>query len=285
MLQSKIHLDVFWDFILNLFFSIITVLVLYFLAYWVIHAVKKTNEKVEKIDPTLLPITITVIKYATFIIGVLFILNIFGANTNGIIAFLGATGLGVALALKETLQNIASGLMLIFLRPFKVNDYIESNSNIGTVQEINLFTTTLKTNDGLFLFVPNSLLWNASIKNFTKNGTRRLDFVVGISYESQFEQAKEILTNLARLDGRILKEPTPLVAITALADNSVTLMLRCWVQVDNYWDVNYYLFKTVKESFDSAGISIPYPQRDIRLKISNDMLGNDKGLSIMALNK
>jgi len=280
MLQEKIKLDVFWTFSINLLYSIMTVLILYFIAYWVIRAVKKANEKVEKIDPTLLPITITVIKYASFIIGILIILNIFGANTNGIIAFLGATGLGLALALKETLQNIASGLMLIFLRPFKVNDYIESNSNNGTVQEINLFTTTLKTNDGLFLFVPNSLLWNSSIKNFTKNGTRRLDFIVGISYENQVEKAKEILTNLARLDGRILKEPSPLVALTALGDNSVSMMLRCWVSVDNYWDVNYYLYKTVKETFDSSGISIPYPQRDIRLKISNDNMTNDK---IMAL--
>uniref|UniRef100_UPI0037CCAE53 mechanosensitive ion channel family protein n=1 Tax=Silvanigrella sp. TaxID=2024976 RepID=UPI0037CCAE53 len=269
-----------WTFSLNLLYSIVTVLILYSIAYWIIRVVKKANEKVEKIDPTLLPISITVIKYASFIIGILIILNIFGANTNGIIAFLGATGLGLALALKETLQNIASGLMLIFLRPFKVNDYIESNSNNGTVQEINLFTTTLKTNDGLFLFVPNSLLWNSSIKNFTKNGTRRLDFIVGISYENQVEKAKEILTNLARLDGRILKEPTPLVVLTALGDNSVSMMLRCWVSVDNYWDVNYYLYKTVKETFDSSGISIPYPQRDIRLKISNDNLANEK---IMAL--
>ncbi|MBX9840059.1 MAG: mechanosensitive ion channel family protein [Silvanigrellaceae bacterium] len=280
MLQEKLKLDVFWTFSLNLLYSIVTVLILYSIAYWIIRVVKKANEKVEKIDPTLLPISITVIKYASFIIGILIILNIFGANTNGIIAFLGATGLGLALALKETLQNIASGLMLIFLRPFKVNDYIESNSNNGTVQEINLFTTTLKTNDGLFLFVPNSLLWNSSIKNFTKNGTRRLDFIVGISYENQVEKAKEILTNLARLDGRILKEPTPLVVLTALGDNSVSMMLRCWVSVDNYWDVNYYLYKTVKETFDSSGISIPYPQRDIRLKISNDNLANEK---IMAL--
>ena len=98
--------------------------------------------------------------------------------------------------------------------------------------------------------------------------------------EVSAEKAKEILTNLARLDGRILKEPSPLVALTALGDNSVSMMLRCWVSVDNYWDVNYYLYKTVKETFDSSGISIPYPQRDIRLKISNDNLANDK---IMAL--
>jgi len=280
MLKDKIQFNVLWSFSLNILYSIITILILYFVAYWVIRALKKANESIEKIDPTLLPITITVIKYAAFIIGVLIILNIFGANTNGIIALLGATGLGVALALKETLQNIASGLMLIFLRPFKVNDYIESNANNGTVQEINLFTTTLKTNDGLFLFVPNSLLWNSSIKNFSKNGTRRLDFIVGISYENEVDQAKEILINLARLDGRVLKDPTPFVALTALGENSVSVMLRCWVLVDNYWDVNYYFYKTVKETFDSKGITIPFPQRDIRLKISNETIGSDNFKSL-----
>ncbi|MGY3804394.1 mechanosensitive ion channel family protein [Pigmentibacter ruber] len=267
---NKIHLELFWTFVINIFFSVISVIVVYFLTKWFIHFVKKTNEKVQKIDPTLLPITLTVIKYASFIVCVLIILNIFGANTNGIIAFLGAAGVGVALALKETLQNIASGIMLIFLRPFQVNDYIESNANIGTVQEINLFTTTLKTPDGLFLFVPNSLLWNSSIKNFTRNGTRRLDINVGISYESDAEKAREIILNLTRLDGRILKEPSPIIVITALNESAVNVMLRCWVLVDNYWDVNYYLYKTIKANFEEQGISIPYPQRNVNLKILQD---------------
>ncbi|WP_158997717.1 mechanosensitive ion channel family protein [Pigmentibacter ruber] len=267
---NKIHLELFWTFVINIFFSVISVIVVYFLTKWFIHFVKKTNDKVQKIDPTLLPITLTVIKYASFIVCVLIILNIFGANTNGIIAFLGAAGVGVALALKETLQNIASGIMLIFLRPFQVNDYIESNANIGTVQEINLFTTTLKTPDGLFLFVPNSLLWNSSIKNFTRNGTRRLDINVGISYESDAEKAREIILNLTRLDGRILKEPSPIIVITALNESAVNVMLRCWVLVDNYWDVNYYLYKTIKANFEEQGISIPYPQRNVNLKILQD---------------
>ncbi len=276
MQLNKIHLELFWTFVINTFFSIISVILIYFLTKWFIHFVKKTNEKVQKIDPTLLPITLTVIKYASFVLCVLVILNIFGANTNGIIAFLGAAGVGVALALKETLQNIASGIMLIFLRPFKVNDYIESGANIGTVQEINLFTTTLKTPDGLFLFVPNSLLWNAAIKNFTRNGTRRLDINVGISYENEADKAREIILKLTRLDGRILKEPSPIIVVTALNDSAVNIMLRCWVLVDNYWDVNYYLYKTIKESFDLNGISIPYPHRNVHLKISSDNLEVDK---------
>lgn len=253
----------------NLFLSVIAIICIFFLTKWFIHIVKKTNSKVQKIDPTLLPITLTVIKYASFVFCILVILNIFGANTNGFIAFLGATGVGVALALKETLQNIASGIMLIFLRPFKVNDYIESAGNMGTVQEINLFTTTLKTPDGLFLFVPNSLLWNASIKNFTRNGSRRLDINVGISYQADITKAREIFLNLVRLDGRILKEPSPVIVVTALNDSAVNLLLRCWVHVDDYWDVNFYLYKTVKEVFDENGISIPFPQRDINLKISH----------------
>ena len=283
MLLNKFHFEVLWDFSFNLLLSIIAAIIIYLIASGFIRGIRKANSKSSKIDPTLLPITITVIKYSAFILTVLIVLNIFGAKTNGIIAFLGAAGFGLVLALKDTLQNIASGIMLIFLRPFKVNDYIECGSIAGTTQEINLFTTTLKTSDGLYLCVPNNLLWNSAIKNYTRNGTRRLDFVVGVSYSTQIDTAKEILLNLARLDGRILKEPSPVIAVTALADNSVNIMLRCWISIDNYWDVNYYLQKTVKESFDSAGISIPFPQRDIRLHISNDNLINDKTSSVMAL--
>ncbi len=283
MLLNKIHFDFLWDFSYNLMLSIISVVIMYIIATGFIRGIRKANAKSLKIDPTLLPITITIIKYAAFIVTVLIILNIFGAETNGIIAFLGAAGIGLALALKDTLQNIASGIMLIFLRPFKINDYIECGSNAGTVQEINLFTTTLKTADGIYLCVPNNLLWNASIKNYTRNGTRRLDFVVNVSYLTEIDTAKEILLNLTRLDGRILKEPSPVVAVTALTDNSVNLLLRCWINIDNYWDVNYYLQKTVKESFGSAGISIPFQQRDIRLHISNENLGIDKTKTVMSI--
>lgn len=283
MLLNNFHFDVLWDFSYNLLLSIFTVIIMYFIAFGFIRGIRKANARSQKIDPTLLPITVTVIKYATFILTIIIILNIFGAKTNGIIAFLGAAGLGLALALKDTLQNIASGIMLIFLRPFKVNDYIECGSNAGTVQEINLFTTTFKTSDGLYLCVPNSLLWNAAIKNYTRNGTRRLDFIVGISYSTQIDAAKEILLRLSHLDGRILKEPSPLIAVTALTDNSVNVMLRCWINIDDYWDVNYYLQKMVKESFDSAGISIPFPQRDIRLHISNEKSDSDKTTSVIAL--
>lgn len=117
--------------------------------------------------------------------------------------------------------------------------------------------------------MPNNLLWNASIRNYTRNGTRRLDFNVGISYADDINKARDILMDIARLDGRILKEPAPFVVVTTLTDSSVSLMLRCWIDIDNFWDVNYYLHKTVKESFGAAAISIPFPQRDIRLHISN----------------
>ncbi|APJ03623.1 mechanosensitive ion channel family protein [Silvanigrella aquatica] len=283
MFFNKFHWDVLWDFSYNLLLSVIAAGIMFFIVKGLIRALRKANLKGTKIDSTLVPFTITIIRYAGFIITVLITLNIFGANTNGIIAFLGATGLGVALALKDTLQNIASGIMLIFLRPFKVNDVIECGSNSGSVQEINLFTTTLKTADGLYLCVPNNLLWNSSIKNFTRNGTRRLDFVVGVAYSTQIEKAKEILLNLSSRDGRILKEPSPVIAVTALTESSVSIMLRCWIHVDNYWDVNFYLQRTVKESFDEVGISIPFPQRDIRLHIANEKNIDDKSHAIMAL--
>ncbi|WP_186648687.1 mechanosensitive ion channel family protein [Fluviispira vulneris] len=253
----------------NLTLSVVSFLIIYFIRVILIKGLVKTNHKVQKIDPTLMPITITVIKYAAFIISILVILNIFGANTNGIIAFIGAAGLGLALALKDTLQNIASGIMLIFLRPFNINDYIECNTNSGTVIEINLFTTTLKTVDGLFLFVPNNLLWNASIKNYTRNGLRRLDFFVTVSYADQLDLVSKLLMNIAESEKKILKDPIPLVVVTTLGENSVQLLLRCWTKNDDFWEVNYSLNKIVKESLENSGITIPFPQRDVHLHISN----------------
>lgn len=283
MMPDNFSFKGFCSVLSDLLISFIVAIAMYFITLGIIKFIRTVNLRSSKIDPTLLPITITVIKYSAFILTVFIILNIFGANTNGIIAFLGAAGIGLALALKDTLQNIASGIMLLFLRPFKKDDYIECSSNIGTVQEINLFSTTLKTPDGLFLFVPNNLLWNSSIKNFSRFPIRRLDFIVGVSYSTQIDEAKEILLNLARLDGRIVTEPTPIIAVTALADSAINIMLRCWVNNDDYWNVNFYLHKSVKEAFDVANISIPFPQRDIRLHISNENSANDKAANLTAL--
>jgi small conductance mechanosensitive channel len=255
----------FLSFAYNFSLALMVAVFFYFATRWILHGVKKANEKVQKINPTLMPITVTVIKYSAFIVTVFIILNIFGVNTNGIVALLGAAGLGLALALKDTLQNIASGIMLIFLRPFQVSDYIECGAQSGTVEEINLFTTTLKTPDGIFLFLPNNLLWNTAIRNYNRNGARRLDFVVGVSYQADLGKACGILSHIANQDKRILKDPPILIVVNALGESSVSLLLRCWIRVENYWDVHFFLYKTVKESFDAAGISIPFPQREIHL--------------------
>ncbi|KAB8032180.1 mechanosensitive ion channel family protein [Fluviispira multicolorata] len=263
--ESQAMLDTAYKVIL----AIVAFVIIYFIRVLIIKGLLKTNQKVQKIDPTLMPVTVTVIKYTAFVISILVILSIFGANTNGIVAFIGAAGLGLALALQDTLKNIASGIMLIFLRPFNINDFIECNSNSGTVIEINLFTTTLKTVDGLYLFVPNNLLWNASIKNYTRNGLRRLDFTVSIAYSDQLNIASKLLLNIAESDKRILKDPIPLVVVTSLTDNSVQLLMRCWTRVDDFWDINYNLNMVVKESLENSGITIPFPQRDVHLHISN----------------
>lgn len=158
-----------------------------------------------------------------YAIGLIIVLDIFGVNTNSIIALLGAAGLAVGLALKDTLCNIAAGIMLLILRQFRVGHFIECGVYTGTVKEIGLFTTILETIDGLYLSMPNSSLWGTPIKNFTRNGKRRMDLVVGISYGDSIDKGFEVLKEIVEAESRFLKDPGPQVMVQALGDSSVNL--------------------------------------------------------------
>lgn len=228
-------------------------------------AIHKTSAKLEKLDATLIPIIITTAVYLIYTIGAIFVLDIFGVNTASIIALLGAAGLAIGFALKDTLSNIAAGIMLIFLRPFKVGDFIEFNSIMGTVKEINLFTSILETFDGLFISSPNSTIWGSSIKNFTRNGRRRMDIIVGISYNDSIDTGFQVLQEIIQSEPRFLKEPAPQVMVGAMADSSINIQLRGWTTVDDYWQTYWDLNKRVKENIEQAGLTIPFPQRDVHV--------------------
>ncbi len=193
-----------------------------------------------------------------------------GIQTTSIIAVLGAAGLAIGLALQGTLQNIAAGIMLLILRPFKVGDYIDAGGTAGTVDEIGLFTTDMTTFDGIYLSVPNSSLWNTSILNYTRLPTRRLDIPVGIAYEDDVEKALSLLLEKLRTDSRVLADPEPQVMVTALGESSVDLNLRCWSLREDFWALRFDLNKNAKLWLDSAGISIPFPQRDVHLISANN---------------
>ncbi|MCO5730818.1 mechanosensitive ion channel family protein [Rhizobium sp. SSA_523] len=216
--------------------------------------------RIHGIDATLAQFFSNIIRYAVLVIVIVMVLGQFGVQTASILAALGAIGLAIGLALQGTLQNIAAGIMLLVLRPFRVGEYIDTGSVNGIVQEIGLFATELKTYDGLYRLAPNSLLWNVPVTNYSRLSTRMHDFKVGIAYEDDIEKAIAILLELANKDERVLQDPPPAAFVMDLGDSAVILALRYWANSNVWWMTSRDMTKRTKEAFDAAGISIPFPQ-------------------------
>lgn len=188
-----------------------------------------------------------------------------GVQTTSLLAVLGAAGLAIGLALKDSLANFSSGVMLIIFRPFKVGDFIEAAGISGVVEEVRIFSTILRTGDNREIIVPNSQIYDGPIVNVSARDTRRIDMVFGIGYEDDIRKAKQLIEAAFAADDRILQDPAPAVAVAELADSSVNLNVRPWVKTGDYWAVRSDLMENIKLSFDANGISIPYPQQDVHM--------------------
>lgn len=234
-------------------------------AGWVRSLVFKALGRVPNMDATLQPFLANLVRWIILAFVIIAVLNQFGVQTTSVIAVLGAAGLAVGLALQGTLSNVASGVMLLVLRPFKLGDVITAGGLTGAVAEIGLFTTEFKTGDGIFVMVPNSQLWGTAITNYSRNPTRRIDIVVGISYSDNVDGAMKVLEDLMNADGRVLKDPAPATMVVDLADSSVNINIRCWVATGDYWAVLADLKKGAKAAVEGAGYSIPFPQRDVHM--------------------
>lgn len=184
-----------------------------------------------------------------------------GIQTSSLIAVIGAAGLAIGLALQSSLSNFAAGVMIIAFRPFKVGDFIETAGVAGTVEGIQIFHTQLATPDNKLVIVPNASITGGNITNYSAKGVRRVDLTFAISYRDDIGTAKAVLNDILSADARILKDPAPVVAVAALADSSVNLIVRPWVNVDNYWPVYWDITEAVKLRFDQKQITIPFPQR------------------------
>jgi small conductance mechanosensitive channel len=187
----------------------------------------------------------------------------FGVQTASFVAVMGAAGFAVGFAMQGSLGNFAAGVMLLVFRPFKVGDYVDAGGTAGTVKEIQLFTTILATPDNVKVIAPNGAVFGATIKNFSGYDTRRVDLVIGIGYDSSIQKAKEIMEDLIKKDERTLDDPAMQIAVSELADSSVNFVVRMWVKKEDYWGVKFDMTRAIKESFDEAGIEIPFPQRVI----------------------
>ncbi|MBQ9501644.1 MAG: mechanosensitive ion channel family protein [Lentisphaeria bacterium] len=221
----------------------------------------KAMGKIPGLDESVGKILAGIAKTVTWLFAALIILDLFGINTASILTVLGAAGLAVGLAMKDSLSNIASGLMLLFLRPYKSGDYVDCGSVSGTIKEIGLFTTILMTVDGVYISAPNSAIFGHPIKNFSRNPLRRADITVGIAYGDSLSCAVETLKKLMLDSDLIMKEPAPEVLVAELADSSVNLTLRFWTATENYWAAYWMIKAQLKTAIESAGLNIPFPQR------------------------
>lgn len=212
-------------------------------------------------DPAAVPLITDLVKYVVYISALIICLNVFGVNTTGIVAMISAASLAIGFALKDTLSNIAAGIVLLFLNPFKAGDLIECGSIKGKILGIGLFNTTLETLDGLYVSAPNSALWGAPIVNFSKNPFRRLDITVGISYNTSLDHVMECLRKMVAEETRFMRDPEPAFFVSGLDDSSVSVSVYVWVRSADFGALKREYTEAVKRLFDEKGIEIPYPQR------------------------
>ncbi|RFB75705.1 mechanosensitive ion channel family protein [Methylovirgula sp. 4M-Z18] len=216
--------------------------------------------RIHGIDETLTRFFGALVRYAILIMVFVMVLGQFGVQTASILAALGAAGLAIGLALQGTLQNIAAGIMLLVLRPLRVGESISAGTIVGTVQEIGLFATELKTYDGLYMLVPNSSLWNTPVTNYSRLKTRMHDFKVSIAYDDDIEKAFAIIKDIVDAQRGVLTTPAPVHFVSALNENAVVLCYHYWITRDEYWNVVWNTIKSVKTAFEQEGFRIPYPQ-------------------------
>jgi small conductance mechanosensitive channel len=218
-----------------------------------------------QVDSTLRRFVTSLTYIALLAFVVIAALNQLGIQTASFVAVIGAAGLAIGLALQGALANFAAGVLMIIFKPFKAGDYIEGAGTSGTVEEVQIFTTQLLTPDNKAVIIPNAKLMGDNITNFTLKGSRRVDMTFGIGYEDDINMARSLILDIVAADERIFENPPPEVLVSELADSSVNLATRVWVNADHYWDVLFTVTEAVKKRFDAEGISIPFPQRDIHM--------------------
>lgn len=233
---------------------------------WAKAGTRRALGRVHWMDETVRPIFASIVGYLVLIITLIAVLNQFGVQTTSIIAVLGAAGLAIGLALQGTLSNVAAGVMLLFLRPFKVGDFVQAGGASGTVKEVGLFNTELATVDNVYIVVPNSAIFSGDISNYSRHATRRLDIAVGVAYDADLTKAMDVFMTTLKADGRALDDPAPEVMVMELGDSAITINLRFWVNAGDYWPCKWAMNKAIKEALDAAGIEIPFPQRVVHLQ-------------------
>jgi small conductance mechanosensitive channel len=244
--------------------AVITLVIGLWIVNQIVSRVGKMMVK-SNVDPSLVPFLKSLLNMGLKVSVVITAASVASIEMTSFVAILGAAGLAVGLALQGTLQNFAGGVIILLLKPFKVGDFIDATGYMGTVKSIQIFHTILNTGDNKTIIIPNGPLANSSMTNFSTLPTRRVDFSFGIGYNDDFQKAKGIIKDIIAADSRIKKDPAPFVRVGELADSSVNITTRVWVDASEYWNVHFDMIETVKTKFDEAGINIPFPQMDVHV--------------------
>ena len=256
--------DLIISYTMNIVFAIATLIIGMMVARFIAGTLHKVLTK-RKLDNTIIDFVSHMVRYVIIAFVIIAALGRIGVETTSFVAIIGAAGLAVGLALQGSLSNFASGVLIIALRPFKAGEYIEAAGTAGTVESVQIFSTTLTTPDNKFVVVPNSAILGGNIVNYSRKPTRRIDLIVGVSYNADLAKTKAVLEAVLKANDGILKSPEPLVAVAELADSSVNLVVRPWVNGPDYWRVRFELMEAIKNNLDEAGIEIPFPQMDIHM--------------------
>jgi len=257
-----------YEYLLVYGLNVIAAIVIFLVGRWLSGVVSRLIEKMmlrSEADKMLSGFVKNIVYFGLLVFVIVAALNRLGLQTASLIAVLGAAGLAIGLALQGSLANFAAGIMLILFKPFKVDDFVEAGGMTGTVKEVHIFNTILHTLDNRRVIIPNAKITGDTITNFTGLDKRRIDLVFGISYRDDIATAKEALRAVVMGDGRILKDPEPSIAVSALADSSVNLVCRPWVRPQDYWNVYFDTIEKGKLELEKRGITIPFPQRDVHL--------------------
>jgi small conductance mechanosensitive channel len=262
-----------WPWITKYSFNIVGAILILIVGKWLSHRISRILSKLlerNKVDLALVNFLTSITYYTLLVLVVVAAAGRIGINTASFLTIIGAAGLAVGLALKDSLANFAAGVMLVLFKPFTIGDVVTAAGITAKVENINIFNTIFTTPDNQMIIVPNNKIMSEIITNINAKDTRRIDLTVGISYSDDMAKTKEILAGLAREDSRVLTDPAPAIAVAELADSSVNLVFRPWVKTADYWNVRFDLTEKIKNSLDAAGISMPFPQQDVHLFVDKE---------------
>lgn len=269
---SKMDFNEIWSQLLSSAIDLGLKILIALIVYWIgkflidlLYKFVKTTLERRKVDASINSFLLSLVRVVLMFVLIITIIGVLGINTSSFVALFASAGVAIGMALSGTLQNFAGGVMILLFKPYKIGDWIEAAGVSGGVKEIQIFNTILTTADNKIIIVPNGKLSNDMIINYSKAGTRRVDWSFGIAYGDDFDKAKAVLTQFINDDKRILKDPAPAIVLNELADSSIQVVVRAWVNGGDYWDVLYTMNERVYKEFGKHGLSFPFPQMDVHI--------------------